>query len=109
MGKDFVTGAAVCIDAKGGIAQACCAGDPNVSCQPSSSGALTLTGAAIPPEPAWPDPKYPKTTGCTPGNCTVQVATFCEAATGNATVDGVTGLPGPGLIILPTLTEWRTP
>jgi hypothetical protein len=37
----------------------------------------------------------------------VQVATFCEAATGTGSVDGLAGLPGPGLLILPVTSEWK--
>ena len=58
------------------------------------------TGSTAPPTPPFPDPTYPKT-----GNMTV-AATYCEATSGSATVDIVTGLPGPGAIVLPTAATW---
>jgi hypothetical protein len=33
-------------------------------------------------------------------------ATYCEATSGSATVDIVTGLPGPGVILLPAAATW---
>jgi hypothetical protein len=110
MGTDYVTGATVCVDRKGGISQLCCSNSTTTPCFPTRSGAaITSTGKALVPQPAWPDPTYPKTTDCTPGNCTVQVATFCEAATGTGSVDGLAGLPGPGLLILPVTSTWKAP
>ena len=109
-GTDYVTGATVCVDRKGGISQLCCSNSTSTPCFPTgpgSSGVITTTGRALVPQPAWPEETYPKTTACTPGNCTVQVATFCEAATGTGSVDGLAGLPGPGLLILPVTGEWK--
>jgi hypothetical protein len=111
-GVDFVTGATVCVDRKGGVSQLCCSNAPTVPCFPTgpgSIGAVTRTGKALVPQPPWPDTTYPKTTTCAAGACTVQVATFCEAATGTGSVDGLAGLPGPGALVLPVATEWRTP
>jgi hypothetical protein len=112
MGTDFVTGLPVCLDKKGGVSQLCCSNAPSVPCFPTgpgSAGVVTREGRALVPQPAWPEPTYPKTTECTPGQCTVEVATFCEAATGSASVDGITGLPGPGALVLPVATEWLQP
>ncbi len=66
-------------------------------CYPTAGGgAIVRTGKTDPPAPVWPDPMYPKTS--TGG---ILVTTFCEAATGVGTIDSVTGLPGPGALILP--------
>jgi len=62
----------------------------------AGGGAIVRTGEPDPPAPVWPDPTYPKTS--TGG---ILVTTFCEAATGVGTIDNVTGLPGPGALILP--------
>jgi hypothetical protein len=57
------------------------------------------TGQLEVPTPAWPDTSYPKTgVGGTSGENLSSV--FCIART-NGTIDGVTGLPGPGALILP--------
>lgn len=103
-GVDPVTGATVCIDAKGGISQVCCSSDTTKACHPTRQGiAISRTGKASVPQPPWPDPTYPKTSDL------VNVATFCEAATGTGSVDGLTGLPGPGALILPNTASWKTP
>ena len=47
------------------------------------------------PTPPWPDAAYPKT-----ANGSVFAATFCIPAA-NDLISGVTGLPGPGALILP--------
>jgi len=74
-----------CIDTKGGISQLCCSNDPTLPCFPSGpNGAITRTGTPIPP-----------------GGQGVFVGTFCIAETGNILIDGITGLPGPGALILP--------
>jgi hypothetical protein len=112
LATDHVTGEPVCLDEKGGVSQFCCSTAPSLPCFPTgpgSAGVLARVGRALVPQPAWPDPTYPKTTGCAPGQCTVQVATFCEAATGSTSLDGLTGLPGPGAIVLPVSTEWLRP
>jgi hypothetical protein len=111
-GVDYVTGLPACIDAKGGISQFCCSNKTDNPCFPTgpgSIGVLSRTGRALPPQPPWPDPTYPKTTDCSPGSCTVQVGAYCEAATGTGSVDGLAGLPGPGAITLPVTTRWLTP
>jgi hypothetical protein len=103
-GRDPVTGAQVCIDAKGGISQVCCSTDPTRACYPTKTGApIQRVGKAEQPTPAWPDPTYPKTSNV------VTVATFCEPATGTGSLDGLTGLPGPGAIILPAAAQWMRP
>jgi len=98
-----------CIDAKGGISQVCCSNNTGKPCFPtapdSAPNAIIRTGTPMIPQPAWPDPTYPKTVE---GN--VFAATFCEAATDSNQVNLVTGLPGPAALLLPgdavvTVTE----
>ena len=90
-----------CIDAKGGVSQLCCAGQTDRPCFPTAGGGqIQRIGAAGAPLPRWPDPTYPKN-----GDIGL-VATFCEPATGTATLDAVTGLPGPGALILPGTATW---
>ena len=86
-----------CVDIKGGISQNCCANDTTTPCFPDP---IVRTGSTAPPTPPFPDPTYPKT-----GNMTV-AATYCEATSGSATVDIVTGLPGPGALLLPAAATW---
>ncbi len=86
-----------CIDIKGGISQNCCANDPTTPC---FTDPIVRTGSTAPPTPPFPDPSYPKT-----GNMTL-VATYCEATSGSTTVDIVTGLPGPGALLLPAAATW---
>jgi len=86
-----------CVDIKGGLSQNCCTNDPTTPCFPSP---IVRTGSTAPPAPAFPDPMYPKT-----GDVTL-VATFCEASSGSSTVDAVTGLPGPGALVLPMAGTW---
>ncbi len=86
-----------CIDAKGGISQVCCAGNPTTPCFPTAGGGQIIrTGTPDPPAPVWPDPTYPKTS--TNG---ILVTTFCEGATTASTINATAGLPGPGALILP--------
>ena len=82
-----------CIDAKGGVGQACCNDSTDTPC---FRDPILRTGMASPPAPAWPDPTYPKTT-----EAGVLVATFCVGATNTVGVDAAAGLPGPGAIVLP--------
>ena len=100
----------ICVDAKGGLAQNCCNGNTAVSCHPTypAAGAtpagpgIVRTGrpvAGATPSP-WGDDAYPKTT-----DGIVLVSTFCEPPTGTGTVDIVSGLPGPGAVILNTRAE----
>jgi hypothetical protein len=91
-----------CIDVKGGISQVCCATNTQLACFPTGSGtgAIVRTGAAAAPLPAWPDAGFPKTSSAT------LVSTFCESATGSILVDAVTGLPGPGALVLPVAERW---
>src|SRR5262249_21277894 len=86
-----------CVDIKGGLSQNCCTNDPTTPRFPSPG---VRTGSTAPPAPAFPDPMYPKT-----GDVTL-VATFCEASSGSSTVDAVTGLPGPGALVLPMAGTW---
>ncbi|HKA29932.1 MAG TPA: hypothetical protein VKH82_11180 [Candidatus Binatia bacterium] len=97
-----MTPAGQCVDIKGGISQNCCANNTQTPCFPSGNpnGQIVRTGSAAPPTPPFPDPTYPKT-----GNVTL-VATFCEGTSGATTVDIVTGLPGPGALVLPMAATW---
>lgn len=86
--------------AKGGIHQTCCDDDPNRACFPTASGtAIERTGTRSVPQPAWPDPTYPKTGGGT------LVAAFCIPRTNDSTLDGTLGLPGPGAVVVPVTHE----
>ncbi len=86
-----------CIDARGGVSQLCCAGNPLTPCFPTANGgSIVRTGNPDPPAPVWPDTTYPKTS--TNG---ILVTVFCEASTGTTTIDATAGLPGPGALILP--------
>jgi hypothetical protein len=92
-----------CVDSKGGIAQVCCSDNPASPCFPTANGGvITRTGRADPPRASngltWPDLTYPKVS-----HDGILVATFCEGATGTGTINGSTGLPGPGALILPGL------
>jgi hypothetical protein len=88
----------VCLDAEGGIKQYCCSNDTTVSCFPTGppdNGSIVRSGTPVVPTPPWPDAAYPKT-----ANGSVFAATFCIPAA-NDLISGVTGLPGPGALILP--------
>ena len=90
-----------CVDIKGGISQNCCANNTAQPCFPTANnGQIVRTGSAAPPTPPFGDPTYPKT-----GNVTL-VATFCEGTAGSSLVDIVTGLPGPGALVLPVAATW---
>jgi hypothetical protein len=87
-------GTQICRDRRGGLAQQCCADDPTVAC--FAHDEITRTGRAGVPQPAWPEPTYPKTSE------PVLVDAFCEPATGANLLDAVTtGLPGASALILP--------
>jgi hypothetical protein len=90
----------ICIDAKGGVSQVCCADDTTMPCFATP---ITRSGSAEPPVPGWPNPLYPKLSRL------VAAGTFCEAASGVTTIDAVVGLPGPGAISLPATATWKTP
>jgi len=90
-----------CVDVKGGISQNCCSNDTSQPCFPTANnGQIVRSGSAAPPAPPFGDPTYPKT-----GNVTL-VATFCEGTAGSSLVDIVTGLPGPGALVLPVAATW---
>jgi hypothetical protein len=99
---DPVSGNPVCIDQKGGISQACCSDKPDTPCHPTRGGGTSIarTGKPAPFKDTggmgWGAGDYPKSAD------SVTVATFCEPATGTSSVDGLTGLPGPGALILPS-------
>jgi hypothetical protein len=90
-----------CIDIKGGLSQNCCVNDTQQPCFPTANnGQIVRTGGTAPPMPPFPDPMYPKT-----GSLTL-VATYCEGTSGSSLVDVVTGLPGPGALVLPMAATW---
>ena len=90
-----------CVDRKGGVSQLCCSNDTTTPCFPTAGGGIIVRmGTAAAPMPPWPDPTYPKSADA------ALVATFCEGATGTAAVDLVTGLPGPGALIVPVTGQW---
>jgi hypothetical protein len=90
-----------CLDANGGLAQLCCSNNTKLSCFPTrDGGSIVRTGMAGVAAPAWPEPTYPKSASAT------LVSTFCEPATGSTVVDIVTGLPGPGALLLPVEQTW---
>src|SRR5262245_37584762 len=101
---DPTTGETVCVDAKGGLAQFCCSNDPNRACQPTRTDAVTRVGRTAEPRDAsgiaYGAGAYPKHSDV------VSVATFCEAATGTSSIDALTGLPGPGALVLPATADW---
>ncbi len=82
----------------GGVNQFCCGTTP---CFPTRSGqAIERSGARSVPQPAWPNTDYPKT-----GNDGALATVFCIAKTGSPIVDGVSGLPAPGGLLLPGVEE----
>ena len=89
-----------CVDAKGGVSQVCCSNATSTPCFPTATGDVVRTGNASVPSPAWPDPSYPKSSEST------LVSTFCEPGTGSAVIDIVSGLPGPGALVLPMAQHW---
>jgi hypothetical protein len=99
--------ATICVDTRGGLSQRCCNGQTVVPCHPTfpaqggnpAGPGIERTGravASLTPTP-WGDDQYPKT-----ASGSVLVSTFCEAATGDGTVDITTGLPGPGALVFNT-------
>lgn len=98
-------GEMVCVDSKGGISQTCCNSATDVPCFAiDNGGEVRRQGLATVPQPALPDATFPKT------HDGVLAAIFCEAATGVATIDRTTGLPGPAALILSGSNVWsQTP
>jgi hypothetical protein len=82
-----------CIDAKGGISQFCCANNTSLPCFPTSAaskaaglGSIVRTGKPV-----------------IPGGAQGTFAgTFCIAHTDSNLINTVTGLPGPGALLLPS-------
>jgi hypothetical protein len=91
-----------CVDPKGGVRQTCCSNDATRSCFPTATaGKIERTGSAAVPQPALPDATFPKTSDI------VQAAVFCESATAESNViNNLTGLPGPGALLLPVTAVW---
>jgi hypothetical protein len=91
----------VCVDARGGISQACCNGNSTIPCfARQGNGDLTRAGRATVPQPPLPDPGHPKT------HVAVLASTFCIPATGSGTIDFLAGLRGPGAMLLHGTAEW---
>jgi len=87
-GTSCVSGSGTsCIDSKGGISQACCSSNTQTPCfNTRGGGSITRTGTPIPAS----------------GQGTF-AATFCIARTNSSLINGVTGLPGPGALLLPSV------
>jgi len=77
-----------------GVDQACCKKGREII--PCFVDDISRTGEAVPGEPLWPDPTYPKVAegGKIAG-------TFCIPATNSTTINLPTGLGGPGAFVLP--------
>ena len=74
-----------CIDANGGISQLCCSDHSSTPCFPSrDDGTITLRG-----------------TPATDGGTAVFAATFCVPRPSSPLLATMTGLPGPGALLLP--------
>jgi hypothetical protein len=91
-------------DPKGGLNQMCCSNARGLPCFPTDPltgiGEIVRTGTVAPPTPAWPDPRYPKTSDGT------LVAVFCIPTSKGIPVDATAGLPGPGALLLSGTMEW---
>ncbi len=75
-----------CIDAKGGISQLCCSNNTTLPCFPTKGGGtISRTGKPV-----------------IPGGAQGTFAgTFCIAHTDSGLINQVSGLPGPGALLLP--------
>lgn len=83
---------------KGGRNQRCCTSNPQLPCFPSaadSGGTIVRTGSAGIPSPALPNATFPKTASG------VLAHVGCVPPTTDATADILSGLPGPGALLLP--------
>lgn len=107
------TGSATCTvdcsaesDFKGGVQQFCCTDAQKTDCFPTDAatgiGKIDRTGTPVIPQPAWPDPTYPKA-----ADGGVLAATFCIPSTTSILVDGTAGLPGPGALLLPGSVQFK--
>ena len=89
-----------CVDTKGGLSQLCCDQDTTLPCFPTAAedgGRIERSGVATAPGSAFPVVVSE-----------TLVATFCEPETGSGTVNLVTGLPGPGALVMPVSACWGT-
>jgi hypothetical protein len=78
-----------CLDAKGGISQLCCAGFTDLPCFPTQDGgSLVRTGSPG-----------------TDSHVQVSAATFCIPRTASTLINLISGLPGPGALLLPNLVH----
>jgi len=78
-----------CIDAKGGISQLCCSTNTALPCFPTKGGgSIVRSGKPVVP-------------GDAAGG--VFAGTFCIAHTDSSLINSVTGLPGPGALLLPAV------
>jgi hypothetical protein len=84
----------------GGSCTVDCSNNPILPCFPTASdsgGSIIRVGTPVPVSPPFPDTSTPTKTA----EGAVLAGVFCEAATTDSTVDILTGLPGPGAILLP--------
>jgi hypothetical protein len=89
-----------CVDAKGGISQLCCEQDTTLPCFPTASGDLgRIERSGVMSAPGSSYPAFVQET---------LVATFCEPATSSGTLNQVSGLPGPGALVMPVTACWGT-
>jgi len=108
---DDACGDAACVEScpavpplKGGVHQFCCDDARQSPCFPTKTGSIVRVGQREVPEPAWPDPGYPKV-GVGSADGAHLAGTYCMGQT-FSTVDRVSGLPGPGAIVLPVRQCW---
>ena len=80
-----------------GIDQACCKSGLEII--PCFVGAISRTGGAVPPQPLWPDPGYPKI--AEGGKI---ASAFCIPPTNSSIINTVYGVGGPGAFVLPVDT-----
>jgi hypothetical protein len=92
---------------KGGVDQYCCQNAQHTPCFPtkansSTGGMIIRTGVMEAPATpaAWPETTYPKTGAGVGDTGEKLVNVFCIGKT-NTNIDTVSGLPGPGALILP--------
>jgi hypothetical protein len=94
-------GQTVCVDARGGVSQACCNADTTRPCfARDGNDDLIRSGRATVPQPPLPDASHPKT------HVAVLASAFCVPATGRSLIDQLAGLPGPGTMLLHGTMEW---
>lgn len=81
----------------GGVAQNCC-NNQSTACFPD---AISRTGSADVPAPAYPDPTYPKASDLT------FAGAFCIGSVNPFAVDDEIGAPGPMALLWPASAVWH--